>query len=295
VISTPQAEKALGTTVEGFHAPTASDDEYQSIKNLVYSEKIVLLKNQHLTPDEFVEMGRRFGKVETYYQPMYAHPDRPEIFVSSNVPRDGKQIGVPQTGKFWHADYQFMPRPFGLTLIYPQVVPTENRGTYFIDMTRAYEQLSPEVKDAIEGTRCEHTARRYFKIRPTDVYRPISEILQDIDRETPPSVHPTVFTHPVTGAKVLYVSGGFASHLMDADGNTLPASLLDTLLESSGQLDTTFTHPNIHLQTFEVGDMLIWDNRALIHRARHATKAEPATSFRVTAHDDHPFYEGIDG
>ncbi len=285
----------MGTTVEDFHAPTASDDDFHAIKKLVYGDKIVLLKNQHLTPDEFVAMGRRFGEVETYYQPMYAHPDRPEIFVSSNVSQDGQRVGVPQTGKFWHADYQFMPRPFGLTLIYPQVVPSENRGTYFIDMTRAYTDLAPEIKDAIDGTRCVHTARRYFKIRPSDVYRPVSEILREIDQETPPSIHPTVITHPVTGADILYVSAGFASHLIDADGTNLGDTLLNTLLESSGQLDETFTHPSIHLQTFEVGDMLVWDNRALIHRARHATKSEPATSFRVTAHDEYPFYEGIDG
>jgi hypothetical protein len=42
-----------------------------------------------------------------YYEPVYHHPDTDLIFVSSNLPKDGKQIGVPKTGKFWHADYQF--------------------------------------------------------------------------------------------------------------------------------------------------------------------------------------------
>ncbi len=42
---------------------------------------------------------------------MYQHPEVPEIFVSSNVPENGRQIGVPKTGRFWHADYQFMPDP----------------------------------------------------------------------------------------------------------------------------------------------------------------------------------------
>jgi alpha-ketoglutarate-dependent taurine dioxygenase len=54
---------------------------------------------------------------------MCHHPEQREIFVSSNVISGDTRVGVPQTGKFWHADYQFMPNPFGLTLIYPQVVP----------------------------------------------------------------------------------------------------------------------------------------------------------------------------
>src|SRR5207244_4451738 len=111
--------------------------------------------------------------------------------VSSNVEQDGKQIGVPKTGKFWHSDYQFMPRPFDITLIYPQVVPTKNRGTFFINLCAAYEALSDELKSAVQDTVAWHSVRRYFKIRPTDVYRPISEVLDEVDERTPPVSFPT--------------------------------------------------------------------------------------------------------
>src|SRR5205814_1831863 len=156
-----------------FDCRVASDKQFADVKNLVYTEKIVVLKNQGLSPDEFVALGNRLGRLETYYQPMYHHAERKEIVVSSNVPTGGNRVGVPQTGKFWHADYQFMPNPFGLTVIQQQVVPKGKRGTYFIDMGQAFERLSRELKAAIAGTRCRHSVRRYFKIRPTDVYRPI--------------------------------------------------------------------------------------------------------------------------
>jgi taurine dioxygenase len=223
---------------------------------------------------------------------MYHHPEHREIFVSSNVPEQGKQVGVPKTGNFWHADYQFMARPFGLTLIYPQVIPKVNRGTYFINMERAYQNLPNELKSAIDDTRAEQSPRRYFKIRPSDVYRPISELLGEIEERTPAVKHPTTFVHPVTGGTVLYVSEGFTCALEDSKGEPLAGGLVSKLLEASGQYDMTFKHENIHLQAYEEGDLIIWDNRSLVHRSLHTTTPEPAVSHRITVHDDFPFYEG---
>ncbi|KUJ69111.1 taurine catabolism dioxygenase [Streptomyces albus subsp. albus] len=284
----------MGVAVDEFDPRTAPDADLHALKQLVYSHRIAVLRNQDLSPAEFVAFGRRLGEVETYYQPMYHHPEYPEIFVSSNVQEDGQQVGVPQTGKFWHHDYSFMPRPFGLTLIYPQVVPKKNRGTFFIDMARAYEKLPEELKAEIKDTRSLNSVRRYFKIRPTDVYRPISEVFAEIERETPASAHPTVFTHPVTGEQVLYISEAVTYQLQNAEGNVLRDGLLTDLLEACGQSDTTFEHENIHLQTFDKGDLLVWDNRSLVHRALHTPNPEPTVSHRVTVHDEHEFYPGID-
>jgi taurine dioxygenase len=293
LVTTLQAGKKMGVTVDGFDALRSPDGDVAAILDLVYKQKIVVLKNQHLSPSEFVALGQRMGEPEVYYNPMYHHPEHKEIFVSSNVPEDGKQIGVPQTGKFWHADYTFMPKPFGITMIYPQVVPRANRGTYFIDMGQAYEKLPGDLKLAIKDASIIHTARRYFKIRPGDVYRPIGEVLEEIAQETPDVCHPATFEHPVTGETVLYLNAGFADKIEDAKGNALADGLLQGLLEATGQLDTTFQHENIHLQTFELGDLLIWDNRSLVHRALHTPKPEPTASYRVTVHDAHEFYAGI--
>ncbi|MFZ4240548.1 (3R)-3-[(carboxymethyl)amino]fatty acid oxygenase/decarboxylase [Streptomyces murinus] len=284
---------ALGVTVEGFDHTTASEADIQALKSAVYTKKIAVLKGQDLTPAQFLALGRRLGRPETYYEPMYRHPDVPEVFVSSNVPEDGRQIGVPKTGKFWHADYQFMPDPFGLTLIYPQVIPEKNRGTYFIDMGSAYERLSEELRAAVKGTRCRHSVRKYFKIRPQDVYRPLSEIIEEVETRTPPVVRPTAFTHPMTGETVLYVSEGFTVGIEGQDGEPLEGKLLDRLFEATGQLDDTFAHEGIHLQSFEQGDLLVWDNRSLIHRARHTTTPEPTVSYRVTVHDERALYDGM--
>ena len=83
------------------------------------------------------------------------------------------------------------------------------------------------------------------------------------------------------------VNKGFLKWLsvQDADGVDRP-DLLNELLEATGQLDRNFEHENIHLQTFEKGDMLVWDNRSLIHRALHTATPEPAVSYRVTVYDE---------
>lgn len=290
---TDQPGSALGATVEDFDHADASDADIEALKRTVYTKKIAVLKGQHLSPRQFLDLGERLGRPETYYEPMYHHPEIKEIFVSSNVPENGKQIGVPKTGKFWHADYQFMPDPFGITLIHPQVVPRKNRGTYFIDMGRAHERLPQDLKKEIAGTYCRHSVRKYFKIRPHDVYRPLSEILEEVERKTPAVRQPTTFVHPLTGETVLYISEGFTVGIEDADGEPLDDDLLQRLFEATGQLDDSFGHDNIHLQSFERGDLLIWDNRSLIHRARHTATPEPTVSYRVTVHDEHALHDGI--
>lgn len=285
----PQAGKKLGVVVEGFDANTATPEEIAELKKAVYTNKIAVLKNQHLDPHEFRALGEKMGEVAEYYEPVYHHPEVKQVFVSSNVKEeDGRQIGVPKTGKFWHSDYQFMAKPFDLTLIYPQVVPTQNRGTFFINMAAAYENLSEDLKLAVKEVTATHSVLRFFKIRPTDVYRPISEIIDEVNGKTPPVTDAAVVTHPATGESILYISEGFTMSLEDTEGTSQP-ELFRELLEATGQLDRTYEHENIHLQTFEKGDMLVWDNRTLVHRALHTATPEPAVSYRVTVYDnDYP-------
>jgi taurine dioxygenase len=187
-----------------------------------------------------------------------------------------------------------MPRPFALTVVYPQIIPQHNRGTYFIDMGHVYRDLPDQMRRRIAGTFCVHSPRRYVKIRPSDVYRPVIDVLADIERETPEVKHPTAIEHPITGETILYVSAAIAHRLESAAGNDLGEGVLHDLLEFSGQLDTTFTSRYIHFQTYEPRDIVIWDNRSLIHCARHTPIPEPAESLRITLHDHAPYYVSRD-
>jgi taurine dioxygenase len=275
----------FGVTVENFDAATASEADIATLKRAIYTHKIAIVKDQDLGVHEFLELSRRLGEPQVYYEPIYHHPEASEVFVSSNVEEDGKQIGVPKTGEFWHSDYQFMPRPYDMTLVYPQVVPSKNRGTFFINLCAAYDGLSEELKAAVKDTMAWHSPRRYFKIRPTDVYRPIGELVEEIDQRTPPVCFPTAHEHPHTSETILYISEAITYSIQDEAGQEQP-ELLQALLAATGQLDTSYEHDNIHLQTFEKGDLMVWDNRSMVHRALHTKTAEPAVSYRITVYDD---------
>ncbi|MET8763252.1 TauD/TfdA family dioxygenase [Lentzea sp. NPDC004782] len=275
-------QDGIGVIAENFDS--SRDEDVRALKEAVYRDKIVVLKDQDLDPKQFLALGTRLGTPQTYYEPIYHHPEVKEVFVSSNVDDGEKRVGVPKTGKFWHSDYQFMPRPFDITLIYPQVVPSRHRGTFFIDLTKAYENLSEELKLAVKDTTAWHSVRRYFKIRPSDVYRPLSEIIEEVDARTPPVALPTAHPHRHTDETILYISEGFTLSITDSDGREQP-ELLRELLASTGQLDREFEHPAVHLQTYDKGDLLVWDNRSLVHRALHTATDEPAVSYRVTVYD----------
>ena len=187
-----------------------------------------------------------------------------------------------------------MPDPFGITLIYPQVVPEKNRGTYFIDMGRAYERLPEDLKKEIAGTHCRHSVRKYFKIRPARRLPPASPRSSRRSSEDPAVVQPTTFTHPHDRRDgPLHQRGLHRRHRGRRTANPLDEELLKRLFDATGQLDETFEHDNIHLQSFEKGDLLVWDNRSLIHRARHTTTPEPTVSYRVTVHDERKLHDGM--
>lgn len=284
-----ETRNGRGIAVRGFSAAAVTPDEVALLRRHIYHDKIVVLAGQTLGVADFVALGAAFGTPVAYYEPMYHHPDSEFVFVSSNIDRDTGRVGVPKTGAFWHSDYQFMPRPFAVTCFYPQRLPAAGHGTYFIDMAQAYRRLSPRLRSAIEDTYCRHSARRYVKIRPEDVFRPLGEVVAEVERRTPPQRRPTVLRHPVTGERLLYLSEAFTYAIEDARGTPLPDTLLSDLLAESGQLDGTYTHPNIFLQRYEPGDLVLWDNRTLIHRALHNPDNDLTESYRVTVVDEYPF------
>ena len=97
-----------------------------------------------------------------------------------------------------------------------------------------------------------------------------------------------MLTHPITGERILYISEAFTYAIEDSRGNALPTALLHELLGESGQLDETYEHPNIFVQNYEPGDLVLWDNRTLIHRALHNPGNEPTESYRITVTDEYP-------
>ncbi|RAV33181.1 TauD/TfdA dioxygenase family protein [Corynebacterium heidelbergense] len=293
----------LGAEIHGIDPANPTGIDAGELREAIYRHKLVVLKDFNPTPEQFLAFGRHLGEVRKYYEPIYHHPEYPEIFVSSN---DQSAGGVPKTGAFWHIDYQFMPEPFAFTMTLPLAVPGTDRGTYFVDLTQAWAQVPEELKQRVRGTRSVNSPRRYVKIRPSDVYRPIGEVLQEIEEVTPPQYWPTALKHPVTGEEYLYICEAFTESIYRPDpadalpsspegrgagkGEPLKPDVLTELLHISGQSAdiNPETHPLVHTQHFGVGDALLWDNRVLTHRAKHGSTPGTVTTHRLTMVDGHP-------
>ena len=273
--------EGLGTQVTGIDPAHLADLDRYELRELVYRHKLIILKDVHPTPAQFLQLGRIMGEVVTYYEPIYHHADFPEIFVSST--EQGR--GVPRTGAFWHIDYMFMPKPFAFSMVVPLTVPGSDRGTYFIDLNKVWESLPPERQAPVLGTFATHDPRRHIKIRPDDVYRPIGEVWDEISRTTPPMTWPTVIRHPHTGQEILYICASGTTKIEDAHGNLVDPAVLADLMAATGQLDPDFASPFIHTQHYEVGDVVLWDNRVLMHRAKHGTALGNLTTHRLTMLD----------
>jgi len=273
--------EGLGAQVTGVDPKNLDVITREEIREIVYTNKLVILKDVHPTPEEFIQLGKIIGDIVPYYEPMYHHKDHREIFVSST--EEGQ--GVPRTGAFWHIDYGFMPEPIAFSMVVPLAVPGPDRGTYFIDLNKVWESLPAAKQDQVRGTLSTHDPRPYIKIRPGDVHKPIGEIWAEFTRTTPPIKWPTVIRHPQTGKENLYVCVTGTTFIENKDGNRLDPSVLQELLAATGQTDPDFNAATIHTQHYEVGDIILWDNRVLVHRAKHGSHQGTLTTHRLTMLD----------
>lgn len=280
---TPEDAPRFGVEIDDLDLRCLRDEDVTLIKDLVYQHKLVAFHGQKLEKAEYLEVARRFGRPQVYFQSHYHHPEHPEIFVSSNVPENGQKVGVAGTGRFWHSDYQMFDEPLSLTMVYPQVLPSVNRETHFVDMERVYANLPEKLHPITDGTMSFHEATWYYKVQPEDIDRPIIDLVREFREICPGAVHPTVIRHPITGRPSLYVSEGFTTAILGLeDGKQQDA--LQELLDYVGREE------HVQVWRWTDGDILFWDNRTLIHRACNLPPGEPSVSYRIGVYDGLPFY-----
>jgi len=283
----------LGCTITSFDASAGRRDHLAKIKELVYEHKLVVLQGQELSEQQFCDLAGQLGDPVPYLQSNYHHPDYPLIFVSSNVKKDGKEFGVARTGGYWHSDTSFLADPIPLTILYPRIVPSNTRRTtLFIDMQQAYREMPEAMKQRIRGRSLVHSGKWRYKVRQQDVGMDLTEILAMIHQAQPPVIHPAVIRHPVTGADVLYATRGFTIGVEGVgtdEGNELLAALFD------------FVEQQRFITEFEwtLGDVILWDNRFLAHKARRLAIAsapgreapaieEDTLVYRIIVRDGYP-------
>jgi taurine dioxygenase len=276
-------KNGFGCSIHSVEANTASADTIHELKDLLYKHRLIVLKGQTLSDQEYCDFANRFGFPVPYLQENYHHPDFPLIFVSSNVKKNGAQIGVARTGGYWHSDTSFEQEPKVITMLMPKVLPRNHpRSTKFIDMAEVYASLPQSIKERLDGAELLHSGRYRYKIRPENAGYDIFEILQAIDAAAPPVRHPAVIEHPYTREKVLYANRGFTIGIADR-----------SLDESAALLKTIFDFAEsdrfVREVRWSMGDIIVWDNRFLSHTSgRNSGPEEETMMYRITLRDDFP-------
>lgn len=280
----------IGAEIIGLDINTLSADapELGMIRSLIYKNKLVVLRGQELDEEKYVAFVRKLGRPQVYFQPQYHHPKYPEIFVSSNVPdENGNKIGVSGTGKYWHTDCAFEKHPLSFTSVYPLIFPKMSRETSYIDMVEVLKKLPADLKKQVEGKAFIHAGQLRYKVQASDIDKSLSELLERINAEVPPVKHPAIIQHPVTGEHILYMSSGFTTQILGLnheDNRRLMRALFDFIERPE----------HVHTHFWEEGDLIIWDNRSVIHKASGVQPGETSKMYRVGIYDDLPFYVGIE-
>ena len=278
----PSSTSGLGLELSGLTLGAIDRRLGAALVALVHEHRLVVLRG--LEPDDaaYIDLARACGVPQVYFQPNYHHPRHPEIFVSSNVPMGGRKVGVAGTGAYWHSDYQFFPEPLPLTMVRPVAIPSGSRGTCYVDMAAALDRLDPADRAFVEEHRALHEAKWRYKVQPSDVDKSITQLLEEFGAETPTVSHPAVITHPVNGRRCLYLSRGFSvgfEGLSHEAGRATIARLCAAIEDEA----------HVHCHPWRPGDVLLWDNRQLIHMARGGADGEPSVSYRIGVYDGLPF------
>ena len=253
------ADAVIGATCTGIDLAEPMDDEtFETIETLFNDRSVLCLRDQNLTESEFIEFAKQFGAIEKLYMSDYADPAHPEILLVSNIKQDGKDFGHADAGRVWHTDMSFTQRPPRATMLYAREVPIRDGvalgATDFASAAAAYDALPEGTQRRIDNLFVEH-----------DVVGRRAETgthgQQDERRRKQPTVtHPFVRHHPQTGRKCLYVSPGECTGIP-----RMPAVEALPLIE---EMATLITRPRFQYRhDWRVGDVLIWDNCAVQHRA----------------------------
>ena len=251
-----------------------SDASFKEIERAFYANQVLALRGQRITAAQFLAFAKRFGPPQPHVIDQFHHPADANILILSNVKRDGKPTGLQDAGSYFHTDYSYLPVPARATTLYSRVVPRSGGDTLFANQQAAYDDLPEAMKRRIEPLPAIHHYGNRHDVNETS--RTAASVLSAEQKAKMPVItHPIARPHPVTGRKALYaVSGSSFGIVGMADDEA--RELLDELAAHSIQ-------PRYQLRfKYGVGDIVIWDNAALLHSATLIDPDDARTLWRVT-------------
>ena len=253
----------------------SKDLNYKSFKEILktFNEYgILLFRNQNLSIKNQVTFGRKFGKVLIHAVNQNHAKGHPEIYLLSNLDNKGRPSGKhPDQGSlYWHTDGSWRKITGQATIMVADIIPSKGGETHFCCMENAYDSLNDSMKMKIDDLFAIHNLD--FSRNRRHGHDPLSKKQKN---NAPPVIHPVVRTHPNTSRKSLFL-GDHAEYIEDMD-----YSKGRNFIERLNKLATKTKF--IYKHKYKEGDVLVWDNRRLLHKGtKYDTSKEKRVMRRTT-------------
>jgi taurine dioxygenase len=272
----------FGTEATGVDLANLSDADFETLWQTWLERHLLVVRGQHLTAAQFHNFAKRLGQPQPHVINQFHHPDIADILILSNVLNDGQPTGLQDAGTYFHTDYSYLAQPARATTLYSIQVPERDGqrfgATLFADQQAAYEALPAEMKTRIDPlVGLHHYGNRDDVNRQS---RTVASVLTPEQEEKMQWVrHRIARPHPLTGRKALYSVSG-SSFGIEGMPEAEAVELLDELKRHATQPQFQYA------LTYGVGDVVVWDNAALLHSATLTDPALPRTLWRVTLLED---------
>ena len=247
---------AAGAQVTGLDLRAPLDDlTRKQILDAWHKHLVLVFPGQDLDSQQQIAFTKNFGEPEQNdFQPHYRDPQHHEILLVTNKPRDGKPSETRNTGRNWHTDLSYTTRPAKASLLLCKEKPPVGGDTMWANMYLAYETLSSKMQAFIETLEAIHDVSLIKGIEQRDPQK-----VADMKRRNPPVIHAVVKTHPDTGKKALYLGQRIRGFVGFSEEESAP--ILKFLNDHATASEFVFRH------RWSVGDLVMWDNRCLLHVA----------------------------
>jgi taurine dioxygenase len=274
---------ALAADVVGIDLSQPIDTELFAQVRKAWNDHLVLrFRGQQLDDPAFLKFAQLFGELDK--APVHAGKDvvnhHPEITVMSNIKVNGKSIGnLGHYEAVWHTDMSYNDLcPIGSAL-YSIEVPPVGGNTGFSNMYQAFDTLPAELKREIMGKTCRHDSSRNSAGELRKGFKETTD-----PREAPGAIHPLIRTHPETRKNALFLGRRQSAYITG-----LP------LDESEDLLNRLWAHATQKefewYQVWKVGDLILWDNRCVMHRRDSFDPESRRLMHRTQISGDKPFFD----
>lgn len=245
---------SLGAVVTDIDVRQLDDGALAKLRVAFAEYHVLVFPNQSLTPVEQKAFAARWGPLQRH--PYNGTTEHPEVMRLENR---GK---AKDPNEHWHSDMSYEPVPPKLTMLHALEAPDLGGETAFANQHLAFLELSAALQDQLRGMRAVHSAEGLARLYGQD------------PSEAPRALHPVVRRHEERGDEALYVCRAFTQRF-DGWRRSESRGLLEFLFEHSSRPDLQARH------RWHVGDLVMWDNRSVLHYAVHDHGDDPRTLHRV--------------